>query len=794
LVYAILRVENTTTGYYQQSTGVGCPPPTSCVGPLTLKLNDGITAEGWLYNCDGSSASYSSIGSIPVNIKSGACGDPGQDLTFASTNIISDNGQAFFSVSFTVTQSIINWIQSQTNSGYRATFYTQFTIGGIGCYSSEILVNTASGYAILTVANTTTNTSAQSGITGCPPITNCAGPVAINTNNSLTASGYIYKCDGSAWTYSELGAFEVDIHLGACGTSGTDHILATATTMSGSGGQEYFSVNFTATSTIIGWINAQSKGSAYAAFSIAGVACYSSEVQLVIGTTPVGGSTRYLTSTKLSDTCSNLYWLQATETSNAIDVMISYAASGTYGWGIRVYKVNASSCTETELTNGVYQLVTRSSGGSGIQSATWTCPAMTLSGNFIEIDFYALTPAGWYGNPSEAFKTEVLPNQTVSSGVWTFNLYTGLSESSTGPYWYWHLIFGDSYHVSEIVGFTPQNVQSANGYATLTVSDNTTGSSYTNSESGCPPATNCVGPLNVSLNDSITMSGLIYQCNGSSWLYSNLGAVTVTLKSGACGDPGQDFVIATTTTSSGSAGQASYSVSITVSQTIIDWIVSQIKLGYRSSIYALFSVGGISCYSAEVQLTTSVASYTGYAVITVNDTTKSTSATSTGTGCPPPTGCVGPINVSLGDNISVTGLIYKCDGSIWKHSDLGATAITIQSGACGDSGPSLSFGTATTVANSSGQSSFSTSFLITQTIMDWITSQASSSYRSSFYAQFNIQGSGCYSSEVQITTSTVSTGIIRYFTGNKYTTACTGSENSVNLLQGSTENSDTYGS
>ena len=118
------------------STGEGCPPATSCVGPYTVNLGDTLYILGILFDCNNNALNYGSSGyeGQTVRIHTGACGDAGTDNILATGTITSINGftpwgvsilSVGFTITLSVTSTLINYIQTQVAAGKRASLYAE---------------------------------------------------------------------------------------------------------------------------------------------------------------------------------------------------------------------------------------------------------------------------------------------------------------------------------------------------------------------------------------------------------------------------------------------------------------------------------------------------------------------------------------------------------------------------------------------------------------------------------------------------------------------------------------------
>lgn len=110
-------------------------------------------------------------------------------------------------------------------------------------------------------------------------------------------------------------------------------------------------------------------------------------------------------------------------------------------WGVRVWK-RSSTGTETELTSGSpVAVVSRTSSGSGLQSATWACPATNLSvTDCLVVRVYYKFDWTSYTQCSQ-FITLQLNATNLAASMWTVYYYTQRSYNSgthkTYIYYYW---------------------------------------------------------------------------------------------------------------------------------------------------------------------------------------------------------------------------------------------------------------------------------------------------------------------------------------------------------------------
>jgi len=110
-------------------------------------------------------------------------------------------------------------------------------------------------------------------------------------------------------------------------------------------------------------------------------------------------------------------------------------------WGVRVWK-RSSAGTETEITSGSpVAVVSRTSSGSGLQSANWTCPTTNLSiTDCLVVRVYYKFDWTNYTQCSQ-FITLQLNATLLEAGTWTVYYYTQRSYNSgthkTYIYYYW---------------------------------------------------------------------------------------------------------------------------------------------------------------------------------------------------------------------------------------------------------------------------------------------------------------------------------------------------------------------
>jgi len=145
-------------------------------------------------------------------------------------------------------------------------------------------------------------------------------------------------------------------------------------------------------------------------------------------------------------------------------------------WGIRVWKRTADG-VETEITAGEpVAVVSRTASGSGIQSATWTCPQTSLAstdsiivrvyGRWGTDPWFLIAPWPATTPPYAEFTTEQLGAQSLDAATWTVYYWTYLTyepaRDITGMRFYWD----SSSYQSRIENFswTPAPPPPAVGY------------------------------------------------------------------------------------------------------------------------------------------------------------------------------------------------------------------------------------------------------------------------------------------------------------------------------------------
>jgi len=149
--YGILTIINKSTNDRRTTTVTGCPPPTACTTPpIVVSLGETLRAEVYLYKCDGSYWYHVDLGDQTGYIKSGACGDPGEDHTYGSGTVGGLSGSpglpmtdwAWMQTEFAVSADMIAWITRQKDANRRSSLYFNMTVEGYGWYSGEVALDT----------------------------------------------------------------------------------------------------------------------------------------------------------------------------------------------------------------------------------------------------------------------------------------------------------------------------------------------------------------------------------------------------------------------------------------------------------------------------------------------------------------------------------------------------------------------------------------------------------------------------------------------------------------------------
>lgn len=130
-----------------------------------------------------------------------------------------------------------------------------------------------------------------------------------------------------------------------------------------------------------------------------------------------------------------------TQTARSVNSSVTDPENEAYCyWGVRVWK-RSSTGTETEITSGSpVAVVSRTTSGSGLQSANWTCPATNLSTTdcLVVRVYYKFD---WTSYSQCAAFTSVQLNATSLPGqTWTLYYYTqrSYSPSTHKTYMYYH--------------------------------------------------------------------------------------------------------------------------------------------------------------------------------------------------------------------------------------------------------------------------------------------------------------------------------------------------------------------
>ena len=148
--------------------------------------------------------------------------------------------------------------------------------------------------------------------------------------------------------------------------------------------------------------------------------------------------TRYMRSDTQSVNSLTAYKLDTTQSSSSLSTAITEtgSGSGTSYWGIRVWKRNSSG-TETEITSGTpVAQVSRTSAGSGLQSATWapTEASIAATDSIVVRVYLQINSGGWQqGGTAPIFTTGQLGNTLLEGNTWTVYYYTQDERRTSGP-------------------------------------------------------------------------------------------------------------------------------------------------------------------------------------------------------------------------------------------------------------------------------------------------------------------------------------------------------------------------
>jgi hypothetical protein len=131
-----------------------------------------------------------------------------------------------------------------------------------------------------------------------------------------------------------------------------------------------------------------------------------------------------------------------TQTARSVNSSVTDPENEAYCyWGVRVWK-RSSVGAETELTSGSpVAVVSRTSSGSGLQSATWACPGTSLSvTDCLVVRVYYKFDWTNYTQCSQ-FITLRLNATSLAASTWTVYYYTqrsyNISMHKTFMYYYW---------------------------------------------------------------------------------------------------------------------------------------------------------------------------------------------------------------------------------------------------------------------------------------------------------------------------------------------------------------------
>lgn len=155
------------------------------------------------------------------------------------------------------------------------------------------------------------------------------------------------------------------------------------------------------------------------------------DIDGVITVTP---KTLYMRSDQHTINNATMYKLMETYTQNSKSTNMSTTDPENEAvccWGIRVWRRSANG-TEVELTSGSpVAVVSRSTSGQGLQSATWNCPATSLNptDSVVVRVYYKFDFQSSYTLSSQ-FTTVQLNATSLTGQTWTFYYYTSRSYNS----------------------------------------------------------------------------------------------------------------------------------------------------------------------------------------------------------------------------------------------------------------------------------------------------------------------------------------------------------------------------
>jgi len=164
------------------------------------------------------------------------------------------------------------------------------------------------------------------------------------------------------------------------------------------------------------------------------------------------------------------------QSSSSASYSYQYSGEVTGYWGVRVF-VRHEDGSETEITGGsAVAVVSRSSDGSGLQSATWNCPETSLA----ETDAIVVRVYSDNNNPPTTLRTTFITEQLGASkldaATWTIHYYTQRTVSITAKTHYTdynsHTVNGQTHrkHVTSRDSsqtFTVQRTGTADAYCAV---------------------------------------------------------------------------------------------------------------------------------------------------------------------------------------------------------------------------------------------------------------------------------------------------------------------------------------
>ncbi len=176
-----------------------------------------------------------------------------------------------------------------------------------------------------------------------------------------------------------------------------------------------------------------------------------------------------------------------------------------------------------------------------------------------------------------------------------------------------------------------------------------------------------------------------------------------------------------------------------------------VSIDYPKSSSANATITG----AGTITMTTTSPPANGYVIATLVNTTTGAKTSSTMTGCPPPIDCTArKIDIQVGHVLRCSGILYKCDGSKWKHSDLGSLPFKVKTGSCGDAAAEITLSGGNTYAKPSdpdkGVAYLEVDITATQDMIDWIRRQNAAGLPTSLRSEAHGGVHTFYSSEISV--------------------------------------------